>query len=159
MKRIALLLSLLMLCSGCNKSAPTATDLMAKLLAYSDLPVMQIYFNGAAFEDIGYLSREQSADLYCGQDPMSLSDEYAIALCKDDRICEIHLYHALDAEKADAIEAYLRKRQTLLLKKEYYFYDTDHPAASSVIWKKGKWVCLLVTHDNERAICRLREAL
>ena len=159
MKRIALLLSLLMLCNGCNKAAPTATDLMAKLLAFSDVPVMQVYFDGAAFEDVGYLSRDECAALYSGQNPIALSDEFAIALCKDDRIYEIHLYHALDAEKADAIEACLRRRQALLLKKEYYFYDADHPAASSVIWVKGKWVCLLVTDDNERAIDRLNSAI
>lgn len=159
MKSVALLLSILLLCSGCNRQAPTATDLMAKLLAPADTPAVRIYFNGASAEDSGYLSREECLSLYAGQNPVALSDEFAIALCKDDRIYEIHLYHALDAEKAEAIESCLRQRQTLLLKQDNYFYDPDHSAAASVVWKKGKWVCLLVTHDNERAMECLRGAI
>lgn len=159
MKRIALLFSLLLLCSGCNAPTPTATDLLAKLLAYPDIPAVTVYFQGALAGETGYLSGEEFRRLYGGQDPARLSDEYAIALGKDDSIYEIHLFHALDAEKAEAIEANLRYRQALLWKQDTAFYDPDNPAAGSIIWKRGKWVCLLVTNDNERAVEVLKNAL
>ncbi|MBQ8382055.1 MAG: hypothetical protein IJX47_02495 [Clostridia bacterium] len=159
MKRLLAIGLLVLLLGGCHGRAPTATDLLAKLLTGADVPSVEIYFDGAMPEETGYLSEEESALLYNGHLPSKLSDEYAVALCKDDRIYEIHLYHALDTDKAEAIESHLRQRQTLLAGRENLFYDPDSSAAGSVIWRKGKWVCLLVTDDNERAREILRGAL
>ncbi|MBQ8288489.1 MAG: hypothetical protein IJX76_06940 [Clostridia bacterium] len=159
MKRLLIIGMLALLLSGCGGREPTATDLLAKLLTMSEVPAVEVYFGGAMPEEAGYLSKEESALLYNGHLPSELSDEYAIALCKDDRIYEIHLYHALDTDKAEAIESHLRQRQTLLAGQDNYFYDSDSPAAGSVIWRQGKWVCLLVTDDNERAREILRDAV
>ncbi len=135
--------------SGCTRQEPTATDLLAKLLAKDDVRTVVIYFNGAQPEGEGYLSLESEKRLYNGHDLALLSDEYAIALGQDDRLYEIHLYHALDHGKAEAIENRLRDRQLLLSKQELYYYDSENRGAEAIVWRKGKWVCLLVTDDNE----------
>ena len=159
LKRVLLPILLIALLSGCRNRAPTATDLLAQLLADGDTPVMEIYFDGAMTEEKGYLSEENERLLYGGRLPSALADEYAVALCKDDRIYEIHLYHALDSEKAEILEGCLQRRQMLLAEKENCFYEPDGFAASAVIWRRGKWVCLLVTGDNEAAGKTLRDAL
>ncbi len=151
MKRILILLTAVLLLGGCRGREPTATDLLAKLITATHMPAAEIYFGGAFYEETGYLSEEASRLLYDGHIPAKLSDEYAVALSKDDRIVEIHLYHALDAEKADAIESQLRMRQNALVNRENYFYDPDGIAQEAVIWRRGKWVCLLVTADNDAA--------
>lgn len=159
MKRIMILLALLLFLGGCRERDPTATDLLAKLLTETKIPTATIYFAGAFPEETGYLSEEAGARLYNGHIPAKLSDDFAIALCKDDRVLEIHLYHALDDEKADAIESQLRMRQSILSNQEYYYYDPDTVAPGAVVWRSEKWVCLLVTADNEKAREVLRAML
>lgn len=159
MKRILILcLVLLMMIAGCTRNEPTATDLLAKLLSLPDTPSMTVYFEGAMPENDGYLAVEEEQQLYDGQSPGALSDEYAIALCRDDRVYEIHIFHSLDVEKGEQIENILRRRQTILQKQENYLYDPQNPGAGAVIWRKGKWVCLLVTTDNDSAKEILRRA-
>ena len=160
MKRmLALCMTLLIVTTGCQRSEPTATDLMAKLLSLPDTPSMTVYFEGAMPEDDGYLPIEEIGKLYVGQSPVELSDAFAIALCRDDRVFEIHIFHSLDSEKAEQIENILRRRQTLLQKQENYLYDPDNPGAGAAIWRQGKWVCLLVTTDNDTAKKILRNAI
>lgn len=160
MKRlISLLLLWTLILVSCSRNEPTATDLLAKLLASVEAPPMEIYFNGAVPEAVGYLSQTDSDALYEGHTPAKLSDEYALALCRDDRIYEVHLYHALDADRAEQIETILRRRQGALLKQENYLYDPDSPAAGSTVYRNGRWVCLLVTDDNQTAREILKDAL
>ncbi|MBQ7353936.1 MAG: hypothetical protein IJW62_00285 [Clostridia bacterium] len=161
MKRIllGLLVGGVLLLFGCGRDEPTATDLLALLLGETDMPAAEIYFGGAMADETGYLSEEIAELLYCGHSPTGLADDYAVALCKDDRSVEIHLYHALDAQAADAIEARLQIRKTLLANRDQYLYDPDSIAPGAVIWRKGKWVCLLVTPDNEAARASLNDNL
>lgn len=160
MKRVwALCMIGIILLVGCQKNEPTATDLLAKLLSSPETPGMIIYFEGAMSDDEGYLSEEAEQKLYDGRSPCSLSDEYAIALCSDDRVYELHIFHSLDMEKTEQIENALRRRQTLLQKQENYLYDPQNPGAGAVIWRKGKWVCLLVTADNDTAKDILKRTL
>lgn len=147
---IAIVITLILL-TGCNRRDPTATDVMAKLLSQLDIPPMTVYFEGAMPENDGYLPLIEEEKLYGGRTPSALSDEYAIALCIDDQVYEIHVFHSLDGEKAEQIENILRRRQTALQKQENYLYDPDNPGAQATVWRKGKWVCLLVTNDNETA--------
>ena len=159
MKRFLAVLLLTLLLGGCHGREPTATDLLAKLLTMPDAPTVEIYFSEAMPDEAGYLSKEDVALLYNGQSPARLSDGYSIALGKDDRIYEIHLYHALDLDKAEIIESYLRTRQTILASRDNYFYDPDTIAPGAVIWRQGKWVCLLVTDHNDLAREILQDAL
>lgn len=161
MKRILLMLVVasLLLFGGCGRNEPTATDLLAVLLGETDMPAAEIYFIGAMADEAGYLSEDVAELLYCGHSPAGLADDYAVALCRDDRSVEIHLYHALDAQAADAIEARLQIRKTLLANRDQYLYDPDSIAPGAVIWRKGKWVCLLVTPDNEVARATLNDML
>lgn len=152
MKRMLIVwMSTILLITGCQRNQPTATDLMAKLLSMQDTPSMTVYFEGAMPEDEGYLSAIEEMKLYEGHSAASLADEYAIALCTDDRIYEIHIFHSLDMEKSEQIEGVLRRRQILLQKQENYLYDPQSPGAGAIIWRQGKWVCLLVTTDNDSA--------
>ncbi len=139
------------LLTACGRQVPSATDLMALLLGDASHPDVQIYFDGAAENAEGWISEEKMEALYGGQSPANLSDRYAIALCKDDRVYEIHLYYALDEISASQIEELLRERLECLQQKDNYIYDPDSMAASAVVWKKGRWVCLLVTDNNQRA--------
>ena len=145
---IAIVITLILL-TGCNRREPTATDVMAKLLSQPSVPPMTVFFEGAMPENDGYLPLIEEEKLYGGQSPSALADEYSIALCKDDEVYEIHVFHSLDGEKAEQIENILRRRQTILQKQENYLYDPDNPGAQATVWRKGKWVCLLVTNDNE----------
>ncbi len=152
MKRVWMLCMIgIILLTGCQKNTPTATDLLAKLLSTAETPRTMIYFEGAMPDDEGCLSEETEQKLYDGRSPCSLADEYAIALCSDDRVYELHIFHSLDMEKTEQIENALRRRQTILQKQENYLYDPQNPGAGAVIWRKGKWVCLLVTTDNDSA--------
>jgi hypothetical protein len=145
--------------TGCSRSSPTATDILAKLLTLPGTPPTTIYFEGAVPENDGYLSLHMEEKLYCGQSPAALSDAFAVALCKDDQVYEIHIFHSLDEEKAEQIETILRRRQTVLQKQENFLYDPENPGAGAVIWRRGKWVCLLVTNDNDAAKAVLRELI
>lgn len=150
-RMIAVLLVCALTLGACAKTLPSATDLMADLLALLDHPEMQIYFDTAPPEGEGWLSEEKLATLYGGHSPSSFSDRYAVALAKDDRIYELHLYYALNATAASQLEELLRGRLEALQQKENYLYDLDSLAASGIVWKKGNWVCLLVTEDNAAA--------
>jgi hypothetical protein len=108
------------LLTGCQRTEPTATDLLAKVLSSQETPQVEIYFHGAMLSDSGYLSNETEETLYQGQSPKTLSDEFAIALCQGDQVYEIHIFHGLDAEKAEQIEHILSRRQTVLQKQENY---------------------------------------
>ena len=147
------------LLTGCQRTEPTATDLLAKVLSSQETPQVEIYFHGAMLSDSGYLSNETEETLYQGQSPKTLSDEFAIALCQGDQVYEIHIFHGLDAEKAEQIEHILSRRQTVLQKQENYLYDPENPGAGATIWRQGKWVCLLVTNENDHAKEILRDAL
>lgn len=124
---------------------------MALLLSELEHPEMQIYFDGAAKEGEGWLSDDKLAALYGGHSTASLAEGYAIALCKDDRIYELHLYYALSSPDAAQIEELLRARLDELQRKENYLYDPDSVAESGIVWTRGRWVCLLVTEDNQLA--------
>lgn len=145
------LMSCLLILGGCARQLPSATDLMALLLSELEHPDMQIYFDGASAEGEGWLAEEKKVELYGGHSPSALSQRYAIALCKDDRIYEIHLYYALSAVAASQIEELLRGRLDELQQKENYLFDPDSAAASGIVWQRGRWVCLLVTEDNAAA--------
>ncbi len=155
MKFLSLLLAAVLMLSGCtlgfSQSAPTATDLLAKLLALPDTPATRIYFNRADPEEECYLSEETARRLYGVRSPLSLADEYAIALCTDDRIWEIHLFHAADPERAQLIESRLGRRADLLAKESHQFYEPDSAGAGATVFRRGRWVCLLVTSDNSAA--------
>ncbi len=144
------ILTVVILLTGCSGKRMNATDILARVLSQSNTPVMSIYFDGAVPDEEGYLAEEESKLLYGGQSPGDLSVRYAIALGKDDRIYEIHLYWALDHAKADQISRLLENRRTLLCKQENYLYDPDSIAAGAMIWRKGKWVALLVTDENSQ---------
>ncbi len=148
MKRILPLVCILLcLFTSCGEPY-TATDLLAKIMS---LPIKRdavICFYGADEEGEGYLSNEKSSLLYSNQDPMAMAEDFAIALGKDDAVFEVHLYHALDGEKADAIELILQKRQSLLLRKDNELY-TSESYANATVWREGRWVALLATDDNE----------
>ncbi len=148
---VCALMSCLLILGGCAKQLPSATDLMALLLSELDHPEMQIYFDGASAEGEGWLAEEKKVELYGGHSPSTLSERYAIALCKDDCIYEIHLYYALSAVAASQIEELLRGRLDELQQKENYLFDPDSAAASGIVWQRGRWVCLLVTEDNAAA--------
>lgn len=150
-KRFVLFLLLPCLLTACRQKSPTATDLLAKLLTLPDTPAVSIYFSGAAAEEDGYLPEDAEDILYNGQSPVALAEDFAIALGRGDQIFEYHLYYALDAEKADQIETILRHRQVLLLKQGNYLYDPENPAARATVWRRGKWVGLLVTESNDAA--------
>lgn len=159
MKRVMIIgIFIALLFTGCHKNRPTATDLLAKLLSIQDTPSMTIHFEGAMPEEEGYFPINEELKLYDGHSATSLADEYAIALCSDDRIYEIHIYHSLDLDKAEQIETVLRRRQTLLQKQDNYLFDPQSPGAGAVIWRNGKWVCLLVTDDNDAAKDILRNS-
>ena len=157
MKRIvSILLLAIGLLTACRRGY-TATDLLAKIMA---LPVARdaaIYFHGADPEGDGYLTREQGDLLYSGQDPILLSEDYVLALGKDDAVFEVHLYLALDGEKADAIELILQKRQSLLYRKENELYSPVPGDAE--VWRYGKWVALIATEDNQSVKDLLKQAL
>lgn len=148
---ICILLVCSLILGGCAKAMPSATDLMALLLSELDHPEMQLYFNSATEEGEGWLAEEKLQALYAGYSPSAFSERYAIALCKDDRIYEIHIYYALDATAASQIEELLRGRLEELQQKENYLYAPDSVAPSGTVWQRGNWVCLLVTEDNQRA--------
>lgn len=148
---IACLVGMALLFSSCTKHPPSATDLMADLLAELDHPEMQLYFEGAMAEGEGSISEEALELLYGGHSPSEHAELYALALCKDDRIYEIHLYYALNATAASQIEELLRGRLEELQSKENYFYDPDSLAASGTVRRKGNWVCMFVTEDNAKA--------
>lgn len=156
-RRLSLLLLITILCnaavmlSACGQKEASATDLMALLLAELDHPEMQLYFDSAPAESEGWLADEKLAALYGDHSPSSLADRYAIALCKDDRMYEIHIYYALNATAASQLEELLRGRLETLQQKENYLYDPDSVAESGIVWRKGRWVCLLVTEDNAAA--------
>lgn len=145
--------------SSCNKQSPSATDLMALLLAELDHPDMTLYFESAPKEGEGWLSEEKLTALYGGHSTSILAEKYAIALCKDDRIYEIHLYYALNATAASQIEELLRGRLEELQQKENYLYDADSLASSGNVWRKGNWVCLLVTENNAKAKAIIKDRL
>lgn len=149
MKRLLPMVCILLCVLTACQSTSTATDLLAKILAMPPTPDTVVYFNGAGPEDSGYLTLEDTELLYSGQNPGMLSEEFAVAMGKDDHVYEVHLYLALDEEKADQIENILRGRQLLLQRKENYLYDPDSAAASAVVWRRGKWVALLATEENE----------
>ena len=159
MKRALSWIILLIVLTGCERARPRATDLLAKLLSMPNTPQMEVYFEGAMHSEVGYLSAETEEMLYDGQSPKALSDEYAIALCRDDQVYEIHIYHALDAQRAEQIEHILARRQLILQKQENYLYDPENPGAGAVIWRREKWVCLLVTTDNDNAKDIIRHAV
>ena len=146
MKRIFLILGVLLcLLSACGKEY-TATDLLAKITV---LPIHRdavIYFRGADIEGSGYLSKETAELLYSGQNLLPLCDDFALLLGKDDRLFEVHLYHAADGEKADAIDLILQQRQSLLLCKDNGLYASDPPNVE--VWRKGMWIVLMATDDN-----------
>lgn len=144
---------------SCAQKQASATDLMAHLLGSLDHPEMQIYFDGAAEEGDGWLSDTQIEALYGGHSPVSLAEQYSIALCKADRIYEIHLFNALNTTAADQIEELLRGRLEQLQQKGNYLYDADSFAATGIVWKRGRWVCLLVTEDNALAKALLKERI
>lgn len=148
---IACLIGLTVTLLSCRGESASATDLMALLLSELEHPEMQLYFDGAAEEGEGWLSDEKLLSLYSGHSPSDYADQYAIALCKDDRIYEIHLYDALNATAASQIEELLRDRLEELQQKENYLYDPDSAAPFGIVWKRGRWVCLLVTEDNQLA--------
>lgn len=151
MRGFSTLLICVLILAGCSKQVPSATDLMADLLAELDHPDMEIYFDSAPEEGGGWLSAEKLSALYGGHSLSELADRYAIALNRDDRIYELHLYYALSATAASQIEELLRGRLEELQQKENYLYDPDSLAPSGIVWKKGNWVCLLVTEDNAKA--------
>ena len=149
MKRLMLLFCLISFTFTACRVEYTATDLLAKIMT---LPIGRdavIYFAGADADGVGYLSREETHRLYGGEEPSALSADYALALGKDDEVFEIHLYHALDAQMADEVEEILRERVSLLQKKENELYLSDSPTVTAVVWRKGNWVALLATDDNE----------
>lgn len=158
-RAVACLTGVVILLNACSKPDASATDLMALLLSELAHPEMQLYFDGAAEEAEGWLSEDDAEELYSGHSPTSLSDQYAIALCKDDRIYEIHLYDALSTKAASQIEEFLRERLETLQRKENYLYDPESFAPSGVVWQKGRWVCLLVTEDNQSAKALLKKRI
>lgn len=139
------------LLNACTKSVPSATDLMALLMSELDHPEMQIYFDSAAEEGEGWISDDKLEALYDGHSPVSLADAYAIALCKDDRIYEIHLYHALSLSDAVQIEELMRNRLEELQSRENTVYDPESVAPGGIVWARGRWVSLLVTENNQHA--------
>ena len=146
MKRILpILCALACLLTACGRHY-TATDLLAKITALPSSRDAVIYFRGADREGKGYLSKETAGLLYSGQDPMILCEDFALLLGKDDRLFEVHLYFALDGEKADAIQMILQQRQSILLRKDNELYVPDQPGVE--VWRRGKWVALLATDDN-----------
>lgn len=157
MKRLmSILLLVSCLLTACGRSY-TATDLLAKIMALPAARDAAIYFQGADIEGGGYLTQEQGALLYSGQDPMVLSQDYALALGKDDTVFEVHLYLALDGEKADAIELILQRRQSVLCHKDNELYTPDFVGVE--VWRKGKWVALIATEDNQSIKELLKQVL
>ena len=149
MKRLILLVCLLTFTLTSCETEYTATDLLAKIMT---LPIRRdavIYFNGADADGAGYLSRENTERLYGGQSPASLSADYALALGKNDDLFEIHLYYALDAQLADEVEVILRERVYLLQKKDNELYLSDASNVGVMVWRRGNWVILLATEDND----------
>lgn len=149
MKRFLFTVCLLLCVLTSCQRAYTATDLLAKILAMPTTPDTVVYFHGADARDSAYLSPENTDLLYSGQNPGILAEEFALAMGKDDHVFEVHLYLALDDEKADQIENILRKRQTLLQKKDNELYDPDSSGRGATVWRKGKWVALVATEDND----------
>ena len=148
MKRLCLLLCAVLVLLNACRSQYTATDLMAKILTVSEGRSVTIYFSKAETEGEGYLSAENIMLLYNGMNPTVLSEDYAIALSKDDELFEVHLYRALNTDNAEEIESVLQARMLLLQSEEKGWYVGENPAERAILMRSGNWVALLVTEDN-----------
>ena len=159
MKRLVVLVGVLVCLLSACRMHYTSTDLLAQILALPTARDAKIYFKGADSDDEGYLPLEDRLLLYRGKDPTELSEDYALALGKDDSLFEVHIYRGLDAQQADEVEVILRDRLNRLQKKENEFYLSDGSMIGGTIWRKGNWIVLIVCDDNESVLQLLRTKL
>lgn len=139
----------ILLC-GCSGSY-TCTDLLASASARcGGAEDLKIYFSGGT--DLNRLSEERAGQLYDGMDPTSLCDDYAICLSRRDSVFEIHIYRSSATNRTAELSKILQRRIELLQSPDVYLYDPEgyeEIVNSAAVYSKGKYVCLLVTPDND----------
>lgn len=155
----AVLLALLTLlsCGG----GYTCTDLLAAgREACGEEPELRVYFDGGT--DFNRLDTRRAAQLYDGMDPVPLCDGYAVCLSPRDRVYEIHIYRCSATDRTGELEKILRRRIELLQSPDVYLYDPEgyeEIVNAAAVYRKGKYVCLLATPDNDGVWDAIREKI
>ncbi len=129
----------------------TCTDLLAVARERcGESGDLKIYFSGGT--DLNRLSNERAEQLYDGMDPTSLCDDYAVCLSRRDQVFEIHIYRLSATNRTAELAKILQRRIELLQSPDVYLYDPEgyeEIVNSAAVYRRGKYVCLLVTPDND----------
>lgn len=137
----------------------TCTDLLAAAREKCGKePTLRVYFDKGG--DFNRLDEDQAKQLYDGMSPIPLCDGYALCLSPRDQVYEIHIYRCSATDRTDELEKILRRRIELLQSQDVYLYDPDgyeQTVNSAAVYRKGKYVCLLVTPDNDAVWDVIRE--
>ncbi len=139
--------------TSCSDSANTPTDILYECIGQVEqCPTSNIYFSEAEAGCDEYIDEGQLKKLYNGMSPASLSVSFALLLSKDDSIYEVHIYKAKSQLNAEEIEKILYRRVEMIQKKDIYLYDEENfenISASAKVYKKGRYVALIITDNND----------
>ena len=148
-----ILFSVLILCS-CSATEYTSTDLLYTLIdRLPQVPASSIYFSEAEENGENSFDGDSMSELYGGMSPKGLYISYALLVSRDDIVYEIHVYKSVSQIKNTDLEKLLYRRIELIQNKDLYLYDEENyenVICRARVVKKGRFVILLVTDDNDR---------
>ncbi len=166
-KRLVLLavaMSVLLSFASCDAgNGKSADDVAYKLLsAYDDLPQCSQYVKNEKEFAKGYISEESFNNMYTGNQielsEWDMIDQFRLVVSDSSNLFEIHVIKAVNISDTEIIKKLVEKRAALIenFRKTASGYFTANKAD---VYVKGKFVFLLVTPDNEKAIKIINKSL
>ena len=156
-KRIPVLLLLILCLSvpSCSVNEPSPTDILFETLSVlADHPSGDVFFSGAEEYSGNYAEEEKLTSLYAGVSPKGLYSSYALFLCRDDRVYEIHIYKAASEAEGLRLQKLMDRRKDMLQSGDIYLYDEENyedVICAAKTLRRGVYVILLLTDDNTKA--------
>lgn len=149
--------------SSCSSGSASPTDLLYSALSgLEGCPDSDIYFSGASELSENYASEKKLSKLYAGMSPEGLYSAYALSLARGDGVYELHVFKAGSEIKAIRLEKLMRRRVDMLQSGEIYLYNEENYESvicRGEVIRKGAYVILLLTDDNEGALKNILDGI
>jgi len=149
------------LLASCGKP-PSSDEIAYRLLKlYPSLPVTSQFIKDGEPYHAGYISPASFGYLYTGNESAipewDMIEEFRLVLSDSTELFELHVIRAKSASDVDEIAKLLRRRADMLI--YHSTTEEDYPIPEPLIYCKGFYAILVVTHDNDAAKLLLKQLL